>query len=210
MSPESGLPRNARCPSIGENLARFAWGYFIFVSHIFADSEFRGSTPSQMDRIRGDHSLAPVHRGGEECGSRLPEPSSSGSGVGGLWRMWPVTVDLFATSLNFCLQLYFSPLNSPLTAGTDAFLQDWNGLQAYAIPSFALVCQVLTKLQSYRGTELTPIAPFGLGVVLGPPECIDDPSCRPAQKEGSTQTAPLPPSSPTFPCASASCLETFQ
>ena len=72
--------------------------------------------------------------------------------VDDLWRMWLVTINLFATSFSFCLQVY-SPLNNPLAAGTDAFLQDWNGLQAYAFPPFALVCQVLAKLQSCRGTE---------------------------------------------------------
>ena len=79
--------------------------------------------------------------------------------VDDLLRMWPVTVNLFATSLNFWLQVYFSPLNDPLAAGTDAFLQNWDGLQAYAFPPFALVRQVLVKLRSCKGMELTLIAP---------------------------------------------------
>ena len=44
---------------------------------------------------------------------------------------WSATVDLFATALNYRLPVYFSPLSDPMAAGTDAFLQDWDGLQAY-------------------------------------------------------------------------------
>ena len=123
-----------------------------------------------------------------------------------------MTVVLFATSLNFLLQVYFSLLNDPLAAGTDVFLQDWNGLQACAFPPFALVRQVLTKLHSCKGMELALITPFWPSetVVPGPSESIDSSNCCPVQKGGSTQIAPLPPSAPTSPCASASCLETLQ
>ena len=47
-----------------------------------------------------------------------------------LWSKWPIVIDIFTTSLNFRLPVYFSPLNDPMAAGTDAFFQDWNGLQA--------------------------------------------------------------------------------
>ena len=49
-----------------------------------------------------------------------------------LLRRWPATVDLFATSLNHHLPVYFSPMADPQSAGTDAMLQSWDGLQAYA------------------------------------------------------------------------------
>ena len=42
--------------------------------------------------------------------------------VDNLRRMWPVTVNFFDTSLNFRLQVYLSPLNDPLAAGTNTFL----------------------------------------------------------------------------------------
>ena len=42
--------------------------------------------------------------------------------VTSLLTRWPATVDLFATSLNYCLSLYFSSLDNPMSAGTDAFL----------------------------------------------------------------------------------------
>ena len=41
--------------------------------------------------------------------------------VNNLQAMWPVKVDLFVTSLNYRLPVYFSPLNDPMAAGTDAF-----------------------------------------------------------------------------------------
>ena len=40
-----------------------------------------------------------------------------------LFRLWPVTIDLFATSLNNRLQVYFSPVVDPQAAGVDAMLQ---------------------------------------------------------------------------------------
>ena len=49
-----------------------------------------------------------------------------------------------------CL-IYFSPYRDPQSAGTDAFLQSWDGLQAYAFPPFAIVPRVLAKLQESRG-----------------------------------------------------------
>ena len=49
-----------------------------------------------------------------------------------LFRLWPVTVDLFATSLNHRLQVYFSPMADPQAAAVDALVQSWDNLQVYA------------------------------------------------------------------------------
>ena len=54
-----------------------------------------------------------------------------------LFRHWPVTVDLFATSINHRLQVYFSPMADPQAAAVDATIQSWNHLQAYAFPPSA-------------------------------------------------------------------------
>ena len=51
-----------------------------------------------------------------------------------LFRRWPVTVDLFATSLNHRLQVYFSPMADPQATAVDALIQSWGHLQAYAFP----------------------------------------------------------------------------
>ena len=75
-------------------------------------------------------------------------------------RQWPATIDLFATSLNHRLPVYFSPMVDPQSAGTDAMLQSWNGLQAYAFPPFGLISQVLAKVWQSRGLELTLVALF--------------------------------------------------
>ena len=56
-----------------------------------------------------------------------------------LRRLWPVQIDLFATSANHRYSIYFSPFRDPRSAGTDAFLQSWDGLQAYAFPSVAVI-----------------------------------------------------------------------
>ena len=82
-----------------------------------------------------------------------------------LSRQWPVQIDLFATSANHRCSTYFSPYRDPQSAGTDAFLQSWDGLQAYACPPFAIIPRVLAKLRESRGTELTLVAPHGLSAL---------------------------------------------
>ena len=77
-----------------------------------------------------------------------------------LHQRWPANVDLFATSLNYRIPVYFSPINDPMAAGTDAFLQSWDDLSAYAFPPFALIREVIRKLQLSRNTYLTLIAPW--------------------------------------------------
>ena len=77
-----------------------------------------------------------------------------------LRRLWPVQIDLFATSENRRCSIYFSPFHDPMSAGTDAFLQSWNGLQAYAFPPVAIIPRVLAKLRASSGTELTLVAPY--------------------------------------------------
>ena len=76
-----------------------------------------------------------------------------------LRRLWPVQIDLFATSANHRGSIYFSLFRDPMSAGTDAFLQSWDGLQAYAFPPVAILPHVLAKLRASKGTELTLVAP---------------------------------------------------
>ena len=77
-----------------------------------------------------------------------------------LFRLWPVMVDLFATSLNHRLQVYFSPMADPQAAAVDALVQSWDNLQAYASPPFGLLQKVLSKVRGSHNLELTLIAPF--------------------------------------------------
>ena len=75
------------------------------------------------------------------------------------WRILSA-VDLFATNLNHRLPVYFSPIADPQSAGTDAMMQPWDDLQAYAFPPFGLLHRVISKVRQSRGLELTLVAPF--------------------------------------------------
>ena len=77
-----------------------------------------------------------------------------------LRQRWPVTIDLFASSLSHHCSVYFAPVSDPMAAGTDAMLQSWDSLQAYAFPPFAMISQVLVKVRASQSLELTLIAPF--------------------------------------------------
>ena len=77
-----------------------------------------------------------------------------------LVHKWPAVIDLFATSLTARLPVYFSPASDPRAAGTDALLQPWDNLQAYAFPPIAIIRRILLKLRSSKNCELTLIAPF--------------------------------------------------
>ena len=75
-------------------------------------------------------------------------------------KKWPANIDLFATHLNHRLPCYFSPIHDPQSLGTDAMLQSWDGLLAYAFPPFSMVHQVLNKLRASQQATITLIAPF--------------------------------------------------
>ena len=77
-----------------------------------------------------------------------------------LSRQWPVMIDLFATSANHRCSFYFSPFRDPLSSGTDALLQSWDGLLAYAFPPWSILPQVLAKLRVSHRTLLNLIAPY--------------------------------------------------
>ena len=77
-----------------------------------------------------------------------------------LTHQWPVMIDLFATSDNHCCSIYFLPYRDPLSAGTDALLQSWDGLLAYAFPTWSILPRVLAKLWVSHQTLLALIAPY--------------------------------------------------
>ena len=72
---------------------------------------------------------------------------------------WLVNIDLFATSLNRNLQVYFSSMVDQQSAGTNAMLQTWDNLHAYAFPPFGFIQRVLTKVRQSRNLEMTLVAP---------------------------------------------------
>ena len=89
-------------------------------------------------------------------GATVEDQFASGS----LRQRWPVTIDLCASSLSHRCSVYFAPVSDPMAAGTDAMLQSWDSLQAYAFPPFAMIGQVLAKVKASQGLELTFIAPL--------------------------------------------------
>ena len=121
-----------RRSSVGRNLFRFDWPHSLFRGSAMFSRTLSSVLPSSEWSLNMD-----VFRS--------------------LTRQWPVMIDLFATSDNHRCSIYFSPYRGPLLAGTDALLQSWDGLLAYAFPPWSILPQVLAKLRvSYR----TLIAPY--------------------------------------------------
>ena len=56
-----------------------------------------------------------------------------------LRQRWPVTIDLFVSSLSHRCSVYFAPVSDLMAVGTDAMLQSWDSLQAYAFPPFTMI-----------------------------------------------------------------------
>ena len=125
-----------------------------------------------------------------------------------LTRQWPVMIDLFATSDNHRCSIYFSLYRDPLSAGTDALLQSWDGLLAYSFPPWSILPQVLSKLRMSHKTLLTLIAPYW-------PQCpwfVDllQLSVAPPVALSACPDLLFQPRSPVSPQAGPSCLETVQ
>ena len=127
-----------------------------------------------------------------------------------LVHKWPAVIDLFATSLTARLPVYFSPASDSRAAGTDALLQPWDNLQAYAFPPIAIIRRVLVKLRSSRNCESTLIAPFWPQREWFPDllELLSDVPITLSKR--STKTAPLPPLPPKSAYASADCMATIK
>ena len=66
--------------------------------------------------------------------------------INAIWG--PLEVDLFASRLSSQLSRFFSWRPDPLAEATDAFLQDWRHLRAYANPPWCLVGRVLRQVKA--------------------------------------------------------------
>ena len=113
-----------------------------------------------------------------------------------LFRRWSVAVDLFATSLNHRLQVYFSPMANRQAAGIEAMLQSWDHLQAYAFPPFGFIQRVLTKVRQSRNLKLTS------GSILAPQTVVPGSlgaSSGSAGPSPSAQGSAQPTALPSFP-----------
>ena len=129
-----------------------------------------------------------------------------------LVHRWPAMIDLFATSLTARLPVYFSPASDPRAAGTDALLQPWDDLQAYAFPPIAIIRRVLLKLRSSRNCELTLIAPFWPQRDWFPDllELLSDVPITLSDRRDLLRQPPLPPVPPKSAYASADCMASLK
>jgi len=88
-----------------------------------------------------------------------------------------MAIDLFATRLNHRLPMFVSPFPDPLAVDSDALTMEWDGLQAYAFPPFAIIPEVLFKVgRSDMSCVLIspwwptqPWFPEVLRLLMGPP-----------------------------------------
>ena len=77
-----------------------------------------------------------------------------------VFKVWGAPqVDLFATALSHQLPLYVSPLPDPRAWKEDAFSFQWEGLDLYAFPPFALIRRVLIRIRETKCVRVTLIAP---------------------------------------------------
>ena len=135
----------------------------------FRDSQFGCPVDPSPLKAPSDPTGSSVHSREAQCVSGFSESSLPGPRLG---------VDLVSSGLpgaSSSLACDHRPLRDlnecsasgvlcsvtdPQSAGTDAMMQSWDGLQAYASPPFGLLHHVLSKVRQSRGLELTLVAPF--------------------------------------------------
>ena len=178
--------------------------------HSFFAPQFSGSGCLTALRRSPSQVSSAVHSGSSEHHGELPQSEWTLClpAFRDLLLLWPATIDLFAMSLNHRLPVYFSPVDDPQSAGTDAMMQPWDGLQAYAFLPFGLLQLVIAKVRQSRGLELTLVAPFmaSTPLVSGPSGASGGCPSVPSTSERSTQTVSLPSFPPETPRASADCV----
>ena len=77
-----------------------------------------------------------------------------------LQSLQEMEIDLFASRLTSQLPQYFSWRPDPLAIATDAFLQDWSNMKAYANAPWNLIGRVLAKIQEHQNTWMILITPL--------------------------------------------------
>ena len=77
-----------------------------------------------------------------------------------IWKTWDTPwIDLFATKLNHQLPVYMSPIPDPQAWSTDALVQSWDRMIAYAYPPTGLIREMLNKVRQAENLQLILIAP---------------------------------------------------
>ena len=210
-----------RQPFHGRGVCRQLHGRGLFSQrrgHSISSPQFHCPSYPQMVRTPPCPPGSPVHRGAPQCSGRL-SLSRPDQIQGSVWtlhmevflelrRQWPVMIDLFATSANHRCSIYFLPFRDPQAMRTNALLQSWDHLQAYAFPPWAMIPQVLHKLRSSSGANSDRPLLASEALVprsAGPSDC---PTGTIASSTRSPQPASL--SSSWSPQALSSCLEPLQ
>ena len=129
-----------------------------------------------------------------------------------LRKRWPVTIDLFATSLSRRCSIYFSPFHDPNALATDALLQNWNGWRALCLS---------TLVTHSSGSQEAPVVvwspPYHRSSVLASEAVVSRSSgsgCGLSDSSSSVSrsasSAPLSSTPSGGVRAGSSCLETIQ
>ena len=117
----------------------------------------------------------------------------------------------FATSATHRGSIYFSPFRVPWSAGTDAFLQFWDSLRAYAFPPVAVI-RVLSRSSGVHGDGTHSCdSPLGSApLVFGPGPALVGSSSDPTVPSRPPALDSVLSSLPGSQLAQASCLAPLQ
>ena len=116
----------------------------------------------------------------------------------------------FAPSATHRCSISFSPFRDPRSAGTDAFLQYWDGLPAYAFHPVAVFRVFSRSSGPPRGRSLSWDSPLGSApLVFGPGPALAGSSSDPTVPSSPPALDSVSSSLPGSPSAQASCLATL-
>ncbi len=106
--------------------------------------------PGRLNQVADSESRTMLDRSDWKLDSRVFQQ---------IHQLWgPMEVDLFASRLTTQCPVFFSWRPDPYAAATDAFLQVWTGLKAYANPPWNLVGRVAAQAQAQQAS-LVLVAP---------------------------------------------------
>ena len=150
---------------------------------------------------------SPVHHGKSQCSGRLslspgPDPRVRVDSSHRSLSEAPQSMAAHGRPVWYLRKLsllHFSPFRVPQAMGTDALLQSWDHLQAYAFPPWARISQVCHKLRLSFGAVLTD------SPILAS-ETLVSRSAGPSDHPiGSVASSTRPAQSSLSPQASSSC-----
>ena len=75
-------------------------------------------------------------------------------------RVGVMEIDLFASRLTTQFPQFFSWRPDPVAMATDALVQDWSDMKAYANPPWNLIGRVLAKIQEHKNIQMILMTPL--------------------------------------------------